>query len=78
MRVIEGGPNDQEIIRRIATAVVVQWNGFDQMTKDGLLREACLALDPTSKTTSQHEQILAFIRKYQETSSTPRPAAPLT
>ena len=58
MRVIEGGPSDQEIIRRIATAVIAQWNGFDQMTKDALLREACLAFDPASKTTSLNEQIL--------------------
>ena len=73
MRVIEGGPNDQEIIRRITTAVIVQWNGFDQMTKDGLLREACLASDPTSKTTWRHAQILDFIRKHQEANSAPRP-----
>ena len=73
MRVIEGGPNDQEIIRRITTAVIAQWNGFDQMTKDGLLREAYLALDPTSKTTLRIAQILAFIRKHQEASSAPRP-----
>jgi hypothetical protein len=72
MKVIEGGPSDQEIIRRIATAVIAQWNGFDQMTKDGLLREACLAIDPVSRTTSKHEQILAFIRKHQE----PPPRSP--
>jgi hypothetical protein len=73
MRVIEGGPNDQEIIRRIATAVIAQWNGFDQMTKDGLLREACLAVTAASKTTSLSAEILAFIRKHQEDSSAPGP-----
>jgi hypothetical protein len=68
MRVIEGDPSEQETIRRIATAVVAQWNGFDQNTKDGLLREACLAFDPIARTASKHEQILAFIRKHQEDS----------
>jgi hypothetical protein len=69
MRVIESGPDNQEIIRRLATAVVAQWHKLDQPTKDGLLKEACLAEDPASKTTSLNEQILTFIRKHQEANS---------
>ena len=64
--IIEDDLNDQEIIRRLATAVVAQWNRLDQTTKDGLLREACFASDPASKITSLYEQILAFIQKHQE------------
>jgi hypothetical protein len=71
--VIQGDPTEQGIIHRLATAVIVQWSGFDQKTKDGLLREACLAVDQASATTSLQEQILAFIRKHQEGRSAPRP-----
>ena len=67
MRVIIGDDlNDQEIIRRRATAVVAQWNGLDQTTKEGLLREACFSSDPASKITLLYEEILAFVRKHQE------------
>jgi hypothetical protein len=66
MRVIESTPDNQEVIRRLATAVVVQWQNLDQVTKDDLLREACFALDPDTKTISLREQILAFIKKHQE------------
>lgn len=64
--IIEGDPNDHEIIRRLATAVVALWNGLDQNTKDGLLRAACFASDPASKIILLNEEILAFIRKHQE------------
>jgi hypothetical protein len=66
MKVIESTPDNQEVIRRLATAVVAQWQNLDQVTKDDLLREACFALDPDLKTISLREQILAFIKKHQE------------
>jgi hypothetical protein len=69
MRVIESTSDNQEVIRRLATAVVTQWQDFDQVTKDNLLREACFAFDPdtdTQKRASLREQILAFIKKHQE------------
>jgi hypothetical protein len=67
MRVIESTWDNQEVIRRLATAVVVQWQKLDQVTKDDLLREACFAFDPDAeKRSSLREQILAFIKKHQE------------
>jgi hypothetical protein len=45
---------------------LAQWQNLDQVTKDDLLREACFALDPDSKTISLREQILAFIKKHRE------------
>jgi len=64
VRVIESTSDNQEVIRRLATAVVAEWQNLDQVTKDDLLREACFALDPD--TISLREQILAFIKKHQE------------
>ena len=75
MRVVEGGSDDQEIIRRMATAVIAQWNSFDQVSKDDLLREACFSFAPDSKTTSLKEQILAFIQKHQVDHSASHPSA---
>ena len=67
MRVIESTSDNQEVIRRLATAVVAEWQNLDQVTKDDLLREACFAYDPdTQKRTSLREQVLAFIKKHQE------------
>jgi hypothetical protein len=67
MRVIESTSDNQEAIRRLATAVVAEWQKLDQATKDGLLREACFAFDPnTQKRTWLRDQILAFIKKHQE------------
>ena len=69
MRVIESTSDNQEVIRRLATAVVAEWQKLDQATKNDLLREACLcfAFDPnTQKRTWLRDQILAFIKKHQE------------
>jgi hypothetical protein len=66
MRVIESTAANQEVIRRLATAVVARWQNLDQVTKDDLLREACFAFDPDSqKRTLLREQILVFIKEHQ-------------
>jgi len=66
MRVIESTPDNHEVIRRLATAVVARWQNLDQVTKNDLLREACFAFGPDIKSISLREQILAFIKKHQE------------
>lgn len=66
MKVIEIKPENQEIIRRLATAVVATWDQLSSVVRDEILREACLATDPASKTTGLNEQITLFIRASQE------------
>jgi hypothetical protein len=64
MDVIKYDDSESEIVRRILTAFVSQWDRMPNPVREALLRDACMASDPASATTSMREQIIGFIRKY--------------
>jgi hypothetical protein len=72
MKLIKYDVSEQDIVRRIVTAVIAEWDGLPSATRDGLLREACLATDASAKPkTSLREEIAAFIRKHADTQRGP-------
>jgi hypothetical protein len=56
---------DMELVRRLTTGVIANWNELRQGDRDAIIREATLAHDPTSKRTSLEQDIRAFIRKHE-------------
>jgi hypothetical protein len=66
MKLIRYDESEQDIVRRIMTAVIAEWDGLPNATRDGILRQACVATDPGAKPKSR-EEITAFIRKHADT-----------
>ena len=64
MEVIKYDDSESEIVRRILTAFVSQWDRMPNPVREALLRDACMAFDPASATASMRQQIIGFIRKY--------------
>jgi hypothetical protein len=53
-----------EIVRRLITGVVRQWDRVPKHVQNDILRDAALADDAGSEATSFREQITAFIRSH--------------
>jgi hypothetical protein len=66
MKVIQVESADQDIARRLVTAVVSHWAKLPPDIQQLLLNEASLAFDARTQTTGLHAQIKAFIAKHQE------------
>ena len=55
---------DEQIERRLVTALVSQWDRLPRPIQEALLTDACLAGDQGAGTTSLREQITSYIRKH--------------
>jgi len=64
MKIIKYGSDEEDVVRRLLTALVSQWDELPPAVQDLLLRKACLGFNPTSATTSLREQIKVFIQKH--------------
>jgi hypothetical protein len=64
MTIIKYGIDEEDIVRRLLTALVSQWDELPPAVQDLLLRKACLGFKPASATTSLREQIKVFIQKH--------------
>jgi hypothetical protein len=49
MKLIKYDESEQDIVRRIVTAVVAEWVGLPNAAREGLLRETCFATDSSAK-----------------------------
>jgi hypothetical protein len=58
---------EEEIGRRLVTAVISQWDRFPNWAQEGLLRDASVSVDVGSPgMTSLEGQIKDFIRKHRD------------
>ena len=64
MKIIKYGSDEEDIVRRLLTALVSQWDELPPGVQDLLLRKACLGFKPISATTSLRERIKVFIQKH--------------
>ena len=64
MTIIKYGSDEEDIVRRLLTALVSQWDELPPAVQDLLLRKACLGFKPASATASLREQIKVFIQKH--------------
>jgi hypothetical protein len=64
MKIIKYGSDEEDIVRRLLTALVSQWDELPPAVQDLLLRKACLGFKSASATTSLREQIKVFIQKH--------------
>ena len=64
MTIIKYGSDEEDIVRRLLTALVSQWDELPPVVQDLLLRKACLGSKPASATTSLREQIKVFIQMH--------------
>ena len=64
MTIIKYGSDEEDIVRRLLTALVSQWDELPPAVQDLLLRKACLGFKPASATTSLREKIKVFIQKH--------------
>jgi hypothetical protein len=64
MKIIKYGSDEEDIARRLLTALVSQWDELPPVVQDLLLRKACLGFKPASATTSLREQMKVFIQKH--------------
>ena len=62
MTISKYGSDEEDIGRRLLTALVSQWDELPPAVQDLLLRKACLGFKPASATTSLREQIKIFIQ----------------
>jgi hypothetical protein len=65
MKIIKYGSDEEDIVRRLLTALVSQWDELPPGVQDLLLRKACLGFKPASATTSLRERIKVFIQKHR-------------
>lgn len=64
IQLISYGDEDGEIVRRLVTGVVRQWDRVPKHVQNDILRDAALAGDAGSEATSLREHITAFIRSH--------------
>jgi hypothetical protein len=65
MKVLTFEGADEQISRRLVTALVAQWNDLPANVRDTLLQDATLAMDiGAPRTTSLLEQIKEFVRRH--------------
>jgi len=64
MTIIKYGSDEEDIVRRLLTALVSQWDELPPAVQDLLLRKACLGFKPASAATSLREKIKVFIQKH--------------
>jgi hypothetical protein len=57
---------DSELVRRLATGLVVCWDAIPAGIQADILREATLSSDPASKRSQLEQQLSAFIKKLQK------------
>jgi hypothetical protein len=64
MTIIRHGSEEEDIVRRLLTALVSQWDELPPAVQDLLLRKACLGFRPASAANSLREKIKVFIQKH--------------
>jgi hypothetical protein len=64
MKINKYGSDEEDIVRRLLTALVSQWEELPPAVQDLLLRKACLGFKLASVTTSLREQMKVFIQKH--------------
>ena len=55
---------DDHLARRLASALLLQWNTLSEDVRQRILDQAGLIEDRDYQTVQLHEQIGAFVRKY--------------
>jgi hypothetical protein len=64
MTIIKYGSDEEDVVRRLLTALVSQWDELPPAVQDLLLRKACFGFKPASAATSLREKIKVFIQKH--------------
>jgi len=64
MTIIKYGNDEEDIVRRLLTALVNQWDELPPAVQDLLLRKACLGFKLASAATSLREKTKVFIQKH--------------
>ena len=64
IQLISYDDEDGQIVRRLITGVVRQWDRVPKHVQNDILRDAALAVDAGSEANSFREQITAFIRSH--------------
>jgi hypothetical protein len=57
---------DSELVRRLATGLAACWDAIPTSVQTDILKEATLASDPASKSTSLEFQLKQLIEKLQK------------
>ncbi len=64
IEVITVSAENEEVIRRLVTGVVQQWDRIPKHVQEDILRDATLANSAGAPTTSLREQVTAFIHQH--------------
>ncbi|MGI8569971.1 MAG: hypothetical protein ACR2KT_13360 [Methylocella sp.] len=57
--------NDPELVKRLVTGLIAQWDTLPKEIQDAILREAALAFDPASRRVQLLEELKLFIKNCQ-------------
>ena len=64
IRMIEIVKTEEDVARRLLTALAIEWDKLPKANRDNLIREAVLAFNPETKTTSLDHDVTTFLRKH--------------
>ena len=63
VRVMEFDKSEEEVSRRLLTALIIEWEKLPRGNRDELMRNAVWAFDPATKRIGRYEEIAIFLRK---------------